>query len=63
VKVRKNQLILIHQIGGIPRIFWYGQENNQNILVMELLDQSVDSIFVHREKRVFSMMTILLLID
>ena len=42
-------------------MLWYGQENNHNILVMELLSENLESKY-QACKRNFTTMTILLLI-
>ncbi|XP_023212634.1 casein kinase I-like [Centruroides sculpturatus] len=47
---------------GIPRILWYGQENNYNALVMDLLGPSLEKLFTSRLRR-FTMKTILMLAD
>ena len=33
-------------VAGIPSVYYYGQESNQNILVMELLERNIETVFV-----------------
>ena len=49
-------------LAGIPKVYWFGNESNINILVMELLERNIEDLIGERSKR-FSMMTILLLVD
>ncbi|XP_037011872.2 casein kinase I-like [Artibeus jamaicensis] len=47
---------------GIPRIWWYGQEKDYNVLVMDLLGPSLEDLF-NFCSRSFTMKTILMLAD
>ncbi|XP_051682856.1 casein kinase I [Oryctolagus cuniculus] len=47
---------------GVPRIQWFGQENEYNVLVMDLLGPSLEELFNFCSRR-FSMKTILMLAD
>ncbi len=49
-------------LDGIPCVYWFGQENGFNILVMELLEKSLETVYTE-QKRHFSMTTILLIAD
>lgn len=43
---------------GFPRVHWFGQDDNYNILVMDLLGSSLEELFIACGKR-FSMNTVL----
>lgn len=47
-------------------MYYYGQESNNNILVMELLERNIETVF-HEEtqttQKTFQMMTVLLIAD
>jgi serine/threonine protein kinase len=47
---------------GIPRLFWHGSEDQQNVLVIELLGKSLEDLFVRCHHR-FSLKTVLMLAD
>lgn len=47
---------------GIPQIFWYGVEGSHNVLVMELLGQSLEDLLQSRKGRL-PLKTVLLLAD
>ena len=47
---------------GIPRLFWYGTENYQNILVIELLGKSLERLHAECDHK-FSLKTVLMLAD
>ncbi|XP_055293603.1 casein kinase I-like [Moschus berezovskii] len=47
---------------GIPRIWWYGQEKDYNVLVMDLLGPSLEDLFNFCSRR-FTMKTVLMLAD
>ncbi|DAA13133.1 TPA: casein kinase I-like [Bos taurus] len=47
---------------GIPRIWWYGQEKDYNVLVMDLLGPSLEELFNYCSRR-FTMKTVLMLAD
>jgi casein kinase 1 len=47
---------------GIPRLFWHGSEELQNVLVIELLGKSLEDLFV-RCHRHLSLKTVLMLAD
>lgn len=47
---------------GIPEMIWFGQEGDQNCLVMELLDKSLEDLFVQQNRK-FSLKTVLMLAD
>jgi len=49
-------------IGGIPNLIWCGQEGDYNVLVMELLGESLESMFQLCNKKL-SMKTVLMIID
>ncbi|UJR32929.1 hypothetical protein I4U23_020390 [Adineta vaga] len=49
-------------IEGIPKLFWFGEENDYKCLVMELLGPSLEDLF-NLCKRKFSIKTILMLTD
>ena len=46
----------------MPKVYFYGEEAGACFMVMELLEQSVDQLFVRAGKR-FTHMTVLLIID
>lgn len=52
-----------NMIGGIPKVFWFGEDAGYNILVMELLNENLEEMYNRKLKRDFTMMTILLLSD
>ena len=45
---------------GIPRIKWFGELSDRNILIMELLGQSLEDLFNYCNRQ-FSLKTVLLL--
>ncbi|XP_036295992.1 casein kinase I [Pipistrellus kuhlii] len=47
---------------GIPRTWWFGQEKEYNVLVMDLLGPSLEDLFNYCSRR-FSMKTVLMLAD
>lgn len=47
---------------GVPNIHWYGQQDDYNVMVMELLGASLEDMFVSC-KRQFSLKTIVMLAD
>eukprot|EP00347_Sterkiella_histriomuscorum_P023640 403333898 len=51
-----------NQNAGIPEIIWYGQEGDQNCLIMELMDKSLEDLFVQQNRK-FTLKTVLMLAD
>jgi len=49
-------------MNGFPKFFWYGVENGLNILVIELLGNSVDGYF-EKQRGNFSLKTVLMIAD
>ncbi|CAD8118439.1 unnamed protein product [Paramecium sonneborni] len=47
---------------GIPSMLWYGQENDFNFLVMDLLGQNLEDLLVSC-KKTFTLKTVLMLAD
>ena len=47
---------------GIPKLHWYGTEDLQNVMVIDLLGKSLEDLFVHLH-RPFSLKTVLMLAD
>ncbi|OMJ69003.1 hypothetical protein SteCoe_33392 [Stentor coeruleus] len=47
---------------GIPKLFWYGTEGTHNIMVIELLGQSLSNL-IQLKRKLLSLETILLLAD
>lgn len=45
---------------GVPNVYWYGHQGNYNVLVMDLLGHSIESLF-NACDRVFSLKTVLML--
>nr|XP_051683751.1 casein kinase I [Oryctolagus cuniculus] len=59
----EHRLYKILQGGvGIPRIQWYGQERDYNVLVMDLLGPSLEDLFNLCSRR-FTLKTVLMLAD
>lgn len=50
------------KIVGFPKIFWVGQENRANYMVMELMGPSLEDLFFMCEKT-FCLKTVLMLAD
>ena len=49
-------------IDGIPRIKWFGMEGGFRILVMDLMGQSLEDLFISCNKQ-FSLKTVLMIAD
>ncbi|XP_052519374.1 casein kinase I-like [Budorcas taxicolor] len=47
---------------GVPRVWWYGQEKDYNVLVMDLLGPSLEDLFNFCSRR-FTVKTVLMLAD
>lgn len=47
---------------AIPQVLYYGVEKNHNILIMDLLGDSLESLFKYCQKQ-FSMKTVLMIAD
>ena len=45
---------------GIPKLYWYGTQGDYNILIRELLDDSLDDYFKSCNNK-FTLLTILML--
>nr|XP_004054443.1 casein kinase I [Gorilla gorilla gorilla] len=59
----ERKLYTILQGGvGIPHMHWYGQEKDNNVLVMDLLGPSLEDLFNFCSRR-FTMKTVLMLAD
>lgn len=43
--------ILFHPQAGIPRVHWYGSDGDFNLVVMDLLGASLESLFEFCKKR------------
>ena len=60
-----NEIFIYKQIQGsvgIPNIYWYGNERNATIMVMDLLGTSLETLF-SQQKNFFTIKTVLLLAD
>ena len=55
-------LKVFEKIVGFPKIFWVGQENRANYMVMELMGPSLEDLYFMCEKT-FSLKTVLMLAD
>jgi serine/threonine protein kinase len=53
---------LLAGAAGFPRHDWFGVENDHNVLVFELLGQSIEELFI-RCQRQFTLKTVLMLAD
>lgn len=65
VKQLINEIMTYRQIQGgvgIPNIFWYGNEGNATVMVMDLLGTNLEDLF-NKQKRNFTIKTVLLLAD
>ncbi|CAL8131023.1 unnamed protein product [Orchesella dallaii] len=69
IKARSPQLYIESKVYnllqggvGIPRIRWYGQDRNYNVLVMDLLGPSLEDVFNFCSRR-FTIKTVLMLAD
>ncbi|KAA6401158.1 MAG: putative casein kinase 1, partial [Streblomastix strix] len=51
-----------NRVPGIPHLHWYGSEGNYNILVMDLLGPSLETIFNCCDRK-FSLKTVFMLAD
>ena len=60
-----NEIMIYRQIQGglgISNVFWYGNEGNATVMVMDLLGTNLEDFF-NQQKRNFSIKTVLLLAD
>ncbi|KAK2963304.1 putative Casein kinase I [Blattamonas nauphoetae] len=48
---------------GIPNVYWSGVESGHNIMIMDLLDKSLESIKTAKKRTKFSLKTTLMLAD
>jgi serine/threonine protein kinase len=48
---------------GIPTVRWFGYHHSYNVLVMDLLDRSLDKLFVEDCDKKFTLKTVLRIID
>ena len=48
---------------NVPRIFWYGSEESNNAMVIELLDSSLEELAARNEKHRLSLKTVLMIAD
>lgn len=51
-------LILLPLVEGIPRLRWFGQESDYNILVIDLLGSNLETLYLELNSK-FTMQTIL----
>ena len=51
-------------IDGIPQVFFFGKESNRFIMIMELLDRNLETVFVQEgQRKHFSTMTVVMIVD
>ena len=49
-------------LAGFTQLYWYGQEGDFNIMIMDLLGPSLNDLFEYCNKK-FSLKTVLMLAD
>eukprot|EP01134_Creolimax_fragrantissima_P000209 CFRG0209T1 len=59
----ESKLYKIFQGGdGVPKLYWYGQDGEYNVMVIELLGPSLEDLFQYSERQ-FTLKTVLMLAD
>ena len=56
----KEHVYQVECIDGIPKVYWYNEESDFNILVMQLLGPSLEDLFCYC-KRMFGLKTVLMI--
>jgi predicted Ser/Thr protein kinase len=62
LKKESSFYTLLQGAAGIPKLIWYGQDGDYNVMVTEILGPNIESLYNFCQRR-FSVKTVLLIAD